>query len=58
MSDDSIEDSLKSVDPTRRAAIRSMVVKAAFVAPLVATFSMNGLSIHEAHAYGSNITLF
>ena len=57
MSDENLDNVLGLVDPARRAALRSMVIKTAFVAPVVATFAMGGLSVHEAHAYSSNIRL-
>ena len=52
MDDRKIDDALGQVDGSRRAALVSMVTKAAFVAPVVATFAMGGLSVREAHAYG------
>jgi len=55
MSDDKIDHALEGVEPTRRDALRTMITKTAFVAPIVATFAMSGLSIHEAHAYATNL---
>jgi hypothetical protein len=56
MSEREIDSILESVDESRRDAIRNMLIKTAFVAPVVATFAMGGLSVREAHAYGSNLT--
>ncbi len=55
MSDEKVESVLENVDPERRSALRAMIVRTAFVAPVVASFAMSGLSINEAHAYVSNI---
>ena len=55
MGDDKIEQALDGVDPSRRDALRKMITKTVFVAPVVATFAMSGLSIREAHAYSSNL---
>jgi hypothetical protein len=52
-----IETAIESVDVERRAALREMLTRTAFVAPVVATFAMTGLSVHEAHAYSSNTTI-
>jgi len=46
------------IDESKRASIRKMVLGAAFIVPTVASFSLNGLAINEAHAaiYCSNCT--
>jgi hypothetical protein len=54
LSEREIDSVLESVDEGRREAIRSMFIKTAFAAPVVATFAMGGLSVREAHAYGGN----
>lgn len=56
MSDKEFDGVLEEVDVERRAALRDILVKTAFAAPVVATFAMGGLSIQQAHAYGSNIS--
>lgn len=58
MDEKKLESVLEGVDVERRAALRNMIVKTAFAAPVVATFAMGGLSVQEAHAYGTNVTLF
>jgi len=54
MSEREIDSILESVDENRRDAIRNMLIKTAFAAPVVATFAMGGLSVREALAYCSN----
>jgi hypothetical protein len=46
------------IDESKRSSIRKMVIGTAFVVPAVASFSLNGLAINEAHAaeYATNIT--
>jgi hypothetical protein len=48
MSDSRIDKALAKVEPTRREAIRKMIVGAAFTVPVVASFSMGGISISRA----------
>ena len=56
--DPSVDRLLEHVDPAKRLFLKSLVVGAAFVAPLVASFSLDGLSVYEAHAQGgSNVTV-
>jgi hypothetical protein len=55
MSEHDIDSVLEGVGESRRAALRSMLVKTAFAAPVIATFAMGGLSVREAHAYGGNL---
>jgi len=52
-----IDAALEGVDVERRTALREMLVRTAFVAPVVASFAITGLSVHEAHAYTSNVTV-
>ena len=54
MNEHEIERLVARVEPTRREAIRNLLLRSAFAAPVVASFAMGGLSIREAHAYGSN----
>ena len=46
------------IDESKRTSIRKMVLGGAFIVPTVASFSLNGLAINEAHAqtYASNLT--
>jgi hypothetical protein len=48
------------IDESKRASIRKMVTGTAFMVPAIASFSLNGLAINEAHAqsYSSNLTQF
>ena len=60
VSDNSIEnghDGAGEVDEKRRAAVFTMGKVMTYTAPIVATFAMGGMSIREAHAYGTNITV-
>jgi hypothetical protein len=49
-------DLIESVDEKRRAAIFTMAKVMTYAAPVVTTFAMGGLSVREAHAYGTNVT--
>lgn len=55
MADEGVDRILERVDPAKRLFLKSLVVGSAFVAPLVASFSLDGLSVYEAHAQGSNV---
>lgn len=55
--DESVEPLLEAVDPEKRALLKRIIVGTAFAAPLVASFSMEGLSPHEAFAQSSNLTV-
>ena len=57
MAEDELERVLDRVDPQKRAFLKTLVVGTAFVVPTVASFSMDGLSLYEANAQVSNITL-
>lgn len=48
---------LGSVDEAKRSSLRKLVVGAAYAVPAVASFSLAGLSVNEAHAYTSNVIL-
>jgi hypothetical protein len=53
---DQVDDALQHVDPAKRAFLKALVVGTAFGAPLVASFSMKGVSSYEVHAQaGSNL---
>jgi len=54
---DKVDEVLERIDPAKRGFLKALVVGTAFVAPMVASFPMEGLSVYEAHAQGgSNIT--
>lgn len=56
--DDKVDEVLRHVDPAKRGFLKALVVGTAFVAPIVASFPMEGLSVYEAHAQGgSNIVV-
>ena len=46
---------IERIDQSRRSWMRKMVLGTAFVVPAVASFSLNGLAVNEAHAYASNL---
>ena len=51
-----VDEMLQCVDPAKRDFLKALVVGTAFVAPIVVSFPMDGLSVYEAHAQGgSNI---
>jgi len=56
MADDELDSVLERADPAKRAFLKTIIVGTAFVAPTVASFSMDGLSLYEANAQTSNLT--
>jgi hypothetical protein len=55
MADDKT-DILTRLDPDRRDFLKKVMVAAAFTVPTVTSFSMDGLSVYQAHAQnGSNL---
>ena len=44
MNDDKLEHALRTVDPSRRAALKKMVLAAAFTVPIIASFSVTNLA--------------
>jgi hypothetical protein len=46
------DDALAGVDEAKRATLTRLVTGTAFVAPVVASFAMDGLTISKAHADG------
>jgi hypothetical protein len=50
------------IDEAKRASVRKMLLGTAFIVPAVASFSLNGFTIDEAHAtalaYCSNCSNF
>lgn len=49
-SDIKVSQALDGVDGAKRDTLRRLVVKGAFVAPIVASFAMSGLTIDRAAA--------
>lgn len=57
MTDERGGDVLGRLDPDRRDFLKRLIVASAFTVPTVASFSMDSLSVYEAHAQnGSNTT--
>ncbi|HXJ83492.1 MAG TPA: tail fiber domain-containing protein [Candidatus Methylomirabilis sp.] len=57
MADDKIDRALEQVDPAKRAFLKGLVGGSAFLTPMVVSFSMEGVSLYQAHAgVGSNTT--
>jgi hypothetical protein len=53
-----IDEALQHVEPAKRAFIKALIIGAGFGAPLVASFSMKGISTYDVHAQGgSNLFL-
>ena len=48
---------IERIDTSKRSSIRKMVLGTAFVVPAVVSFSMSGLTVSEAFAANSGITL-
>jgi len=55
MANDPLDEAFQHVDPTKRDFLKALLVGTAFAAPMIVSFSMDGLSVHEAYAQGSNI---
>jgi len=53
---DKVDEVLERIDPAKRGFLKALVVGTAFVAPMVASFPMDGLSVYEAHAQGGSNT--
>ncbi|HXJ79307.1 MAG TPA: tail fiber domain-containing protein [Candidatus Methylomirabilis sp.] len=57
MADDKIDRVLEQVDPAKRAFLKGLIGGGAFLTPMVVSFSMEGVSLYQAHAgTGSNVT--
>ena len=56
MADNDLDTVLERIDPAKRAFLKTIIVGTAFVVPMVASFSMDGLSLYEAIAQVSNIS--
>jgi hypothetical protein len=50
MAQEHLDDALQKVDPAKRDFVKALIVGTAFVVPTVASFSMKGISLYEAHA--------
>jgi Chaperone of endosialidase len=48
--DRNLDTALHGIDEDRRATLRRLIVKGAFVAPIVASFAMSGLTVERAAA--------
>jgi len=57
MADDERESVLDRIDPEKRAFLKKLVIGTAFVVPTVASFSMDGLSLYQANAQASNVSI-
>ena len=51
-----LEQALETIEPNRREAMRKIVAGAAFVAPVVASFAINGMTVGPAMAVPSNMS--
>src|ERR1051326_4428085 len=51
---DKVDEVMQRVDPAKRGFLKALVVGGAFVAPIVASFPMEGLSVYQAHAQGGS----
>jgi hypothetical protein len=57
--DPGVKKSLEGLDQTKRDTLNRLVTGSAFVAPIVAAFAMQGISVRPAHAQpgsSSNVT--
>lgn len=57
MADDKLDPILDQVDPEKREFLKKVIVGTAFTVPIVASFSMEGLSPNEAFAQGLSSNL-
>jgi hypothetical protein len=55
MAQEGLERVLQKIGPGKRDFVKALVVGTAFIGPTVASFSMDRISLYEAHAQ-SNIT--
>jgi hypothetical protein len=49
-----IEEALKGIDESKRRTLMRLGLAAAFVTPIVASFSIDGLTISKVHAKAAN----
>lgn len=45
---------LDCVDESKRSALQKLLIGTAYAVPAIASFSLTGLSVNEAHAYVTN----
>ncbi len=50
--DDRLNTALETIDASKRVAMRKLLVGAAFVPPVVASFAINGMMVTSAQAQG------
>src|SRR5439155_23739065 len=48
--DQNLDAALRGIDESKRATLRRLIVKGAFVTPIVASFAMSGLTVERAAA--------
>ena len=48
--DENLDAALRGIDESKRATLRRLIVKGAFVTPIVASFAMSGLTVERAAA--------
>jgi hypothetical protein len=53
---DRLNKALESVDESKRAAMRKLLVGAAFVPPVVASFAINGMMVSSASGQSGSST--
>ncbi|MDR3471339.1 MAG: hypothetical protein P4M09_06575 [Devosia sp.] len=53
-SSDRLEAAMESIDESKRTALRKLVVATAFVAPVVASFAIDGMMVSSALAAAPN----
>ena len=56
-SDARLDAALETIDATKRDSMRKLVIGAAFVAPVVASFAIEGMMVTPALALPSNLTI-
>jgi len=54
MSDEKLDVVLAKIDADKRATLKTLILGSAFVAPLIASFPIDGLTIDQALAKPSN----
>jgi hypothetical protein len=55
-SNDRLEAAMEAIDESKRASLRRMVVATTFVAPVVASFAIDGMMVSSALAKAVNST--
>ena len=57
MAEDKLDPILQHVDSEKRDFLKTVLTGTAFVAPIVASFSMEGLTPNEAFALSTNLSV-